>query len=71
MCIAFPNAGNRSGAREPFWKRLLLFVPRLLEVLWMLARFLYHSEPFAAFINGWLRQRAAEARSPSRSRAAR
>jgi hypothetical protein len=40
MCIAFPKAGEGDDSREPGWKSALLFVPRLLALVWMVLKML-------------------------------
>jgi len=40
MCIAFPKAADGSDTQETPWKSALLFLPRMLGLLWMLLKLL-------------------------------
>ena len=51
MCIAFPKVAEGDDGREPGWKSVLLFLPRLLALAWMLTKLLGE----AAL--GWLQEK--------------
>ena len=56
MCIAFPKVAEGDDGREPSWKSVLLFLPRLLALAWMVMKL------FGEALFGWLRGKRHQAK---------